>query len=125
MTSNKIFLEKFGALTDDGWKDVILRSCVDPLVHGVQFPPMPREDLQRHFVGASGADAFNEAFIFYKELKRYACSLGIGLDHNTRVLDFGVGWGRFYRLFLRDFAVENFVGIDVDQECIEDRKSVV
>ncbi|MBV8847738.1 MAG: class I SAM-dependent methyltransferase [Bryobacterales bacterium] len=70
-------------------------------------------------MGASGADAFKEAFIFYKELKKYASCLDIRLDRNTRVLDFGVGWGRFYRIFLRDFAVEHFIGIDVDQKCID------
>jgi SAM-dependent methyltransferase len=33
-------------------------------------------------------------------------------------LDFGCGWGRVIRFFLRDVAPENLLGIDVDEEAI-------
>jgi SAM-dependent methyltransferase len=119
MISNQTFLEKFGALTDEQWQDVLLRSCEHPVIQSVEFPPLPDEKLQSGYVGSSGVEAFKEAFLFYQEVKKYSRSLGIRLDPNTKVLDFGVGWGRFYRVFLRDLATENFIGIDVDQDCID------
>jgi SAM-dependent methyltransferase len=45
--------------------------------------------------------------------------LEIPLDTQTRVLDFGCGWGRHYRFFLRELKPGNFVGIDIDAGCIE------
>jgi SAM-dependent methyltransferase len=35
------------------------------------------------------------------------------------LLDFGVGWGRLYRLLLNHVSPSNLVGVDIDQECID------
>ena len=119
MIANEIFLRTFGSLTDEQWRDVLLLSCDHPVIQSVEFPPLPDEKLQSGYVGSSGVEAFKEAFVFYQEVRKYARSLGIRLDLNAKVLDFGVGWGRFYRVFLRHLATENFIGIDVDQDCID------
>jgi 2-polyprenyl-3-methyl-5-hydroxy-6-metoxy-1,4-benzoquinol methylase len=118
MIRNEIFLRKFGQLSDDQWKDVLLESCYRRVVQSVEFPPLPDKNLQSRFVGSSGIEAFKEAFLFYREVKKYARSLGIPMDRSTKVLDFGVGWGRFYRFFLRDLVTDHFLGVDVDQDCI-------
>jgi SAM-dependent methyltransferase len=98
---------------------VLLGGCDHSVVRSVEFPPMPDEPVQRQWVGAHGKDALSEAFIFYKQVKSYARSMKIRLNSRTKVLDFGVGWGRLYRCFLLDFATKNFLGIDVDQGCID------
>ena len=125
MLDNEEFLSRFGALTDEQWLAILLRSTEERTVDGVVFPSFPDADLQRRFVGASGAEAIREAFLFYTEIKRYAAKLRIPIDRNTRVLDFGCGWGRFYRLFLRDLAVANLLGIDVDQDCVDLCRSAI
>ena len=41
------------------------------------------------------------------------------LDITSRLLDFGVGWGRVARLFLNETRLENIYGIDVDPAFVE------
>jgi len=119
MVDNEQFLSRFGPLPDEQWLATLLRSTKESMVDGLIFPSFPGAALQRSFVGASGEEALREAFVFYREIKRYAAMLRIPIDRNTRVLDFGCGWGRFYRFFLRDVAVANLLGVDVDQGCID------
>lgn len=55
-----------------------------------------------------------EAGAFYRRARAVldARELRIG-----RLLDFGCGWGRIYRTFLRDSP--ELVGVDIDEECID------
>ena len=125
MVDNERFLSSFGALPDEQWLAALLRSTEERIVDGVMFPSFPDAALQFRFVGASGEEALRKAFVFYTEIKRYATMLRIPIDRNTRVLDFGCGWGRFYRFFLKDVAVANLLGVDVDQECIDLCRSTI
>lgn len=107
------------------------RAWVDHLVEGragLSFPAFPPESIQRQFVGSAFADAMAEALRFYELIhqqtdsrwrltgrtvaNRFAGARG-------RYLDFGCGWGRFSRLFLRDFEEHLIVGVDIDPEIIE------
>lgn len=81
-------------------------------------PPMPSEAIQKKFVGSSGMDAFKDPGIFFKETRTIMESYGARLSNNSKILDFGVGWGRFYRWLLRDFSPESIIGADVDPEMI-------
>jgi SAM-dependent methyltransferase len=74
-------------------------------------PASPPADLERAFVGSSGRAALEEVVPFYAAVMRH-CRLG----RFSKLLDFGCGFGRITRLFLRD-AREIF-GVDVDGECI-------
>jgi SAM-dependent methyltransferase len=42
---------------------------------------------------------------------------GSPLRRDMRVLDFGAGWGRFYRLLMRELS--SVVAVDPDQSCID------
>jgi SAM-dependent methyltransferase len=125
MVDNEEFLSRFGAVSDKHWHAALLRSTEERLVDGLAFPSFPDDALQRRFVGASGKEALEEAFLFYMEIKRYAAKLQIPINRNTRVLDFGCGWGRLYRYFLKDIAVANLLGIDVDQDCVDLCRSTI
>jgi SAM-dependent methyltransferase len=80
-------------------------------------PPMPPEEFQQSWVGASGIVALREAAAFLHRLKKHMAEAGASLRRDTRTLDFGVGWGRFYRLLMRE--LDDLTGIDPDQPCIE------
>lgn len=117
--ANEQFLSRFGALTDEEWLETLIKSTRERTVDGVLFPSFPDAGLQLAFVGSSGEDALREAFLFYRASKDYAAKLGIPTDRTARVLDFGCGWGRIYRFFLRDLIISNLVGVDVDQDCVD------
>jgi SAM-dependent methyltransferase len=40
------------------------------------------------------------------------------VGQSSRVLDFGCGWGRLYRVMLRWCSPRNMTGVDIDEKCI-------
>ncbi len=83
------------------------------------LPNLPDEELQVGTIGSSGDAALREAFAFYLlvsgSFRKHAGALGPG----TRVLDFGCGWGRMLRFFLRDTDPTNLWGVDPSRRLIE------
>ena len=76
------------------------------------LPGLPPEAKQREWTGASGDSTLGEAFLAYKLFKKIAqYNLGNGTGLKT-VLDFGCGWGRILRFFLKDLDPSNLWGID-------------
>lgn len=115
-STNAAILTYTSGLTDSEWLEVLLKSLEHSVVDGIKMPGFPPEELQRQFVGMSGPQALNEAFNFYSEIKRYAAKLGRKLGRDSRILDFGCGWGRIIRFFLKEVTADNLYGIDVDSE---------
>jgi cyclopropane fatty-acyl-phospholipid synthase-like methyltransferase len=58
-----------------------------------------------------------EAMAFCRLLKSTLPAADYKLDPDGRLLDIGVGWGRIYRVLLRE--TPHIVGIDVVQHCID------
>jgi predicted RNA methylase len=52
-------------------------------------------------------------------------TFGRPLSPETRILDFGCGWGRILRFFLKDVPAKNLIGVDVDPEVIEICKETI
>jgi hypothetical protein len=75
--------------------------------------------VQRQFVGSAGKHSLQKGFSFFKVVKAYAENCGAPLTTSTRVLDFGCGWGRMVRCFLRDVSTEKLHGVDVDAPMVE------
>ena len=102
-----------GNLSDDGWLTMLRKSVDNPIVDGIQLPSFPPEALQIGSVGSSGKSAVEEAFRFYRFVRDRLVQYGRPLKPTSRVLDFGIGWGRIMRCFLRDVGVEGLYGVDV------------
>ena len=102
----------------EAWFARLTRSVAEPTQDGLRFPDFPSADIQRQFVGSAYEDALNEAARFYQFTQegttrpRYARSAGGGY------LDFGAGWGRIGRFFLRDFPAEQMAGVDIDPDMV-------
>ncbi len=109
---------RFSKLSDPDWMNVLVRSTTEPVIDGVTMPGFPPEDIQRNSVGAAGEHTIREAFHFFTIVKRYCDQAGQPLNQNTRVLDFGCGWGRIIRCFLKDCRASNLWGIDVDPDLL-------
>jgi len=108
----------FGKLDDDAWFEVIVRSIEEPVIRGVTLPGFPPAAFQIGTIGSSGRQALGEAFNFWKIVRGYAERAGIPLGRGRRVLDFGCGWGRMVRFFLRDLPGEDVWGADVGRDMI-------
>ena len=101
------------ALTQTEWIAVLAGLRVEPTLPPV--PPMPHAGYQAAFVGSSGLEALAEAGEFSLQVGDVLRAQGV--QSVGRLLDFGCGWGRIYRLFLRD--TPNLVGVDIDENCIK------
>lgn len=110
--------ETFSDLSDDAWLQTMIGSISQPIARGVKLPGFPPDDLQRQFVGSAGEHTLREAHNFYRIVKGYAQRCGHPLTRDSAVLDFGCGWGRMLRFFLKDVRPGNLSGMDVDPDVI-------
>lgn len=119
-TSNAKILQQCGQMTDENWCDLIDKSSERKPTDGIVLPGFPPDEMQRQIVGSAGSQALIEARRFYTLIRQYASKLGVKFDPEaTRVLDFGVGWGRMIRYYLKDVIAENIHGVDVAPQMVE------
>jgi 2-polyprenyl-3-methyl-5-hydroxy-6-metoxy-1,4-benzoquinol methylase len=112
--SEMIDLDWARGLTDDEWCAFLAGELNVP---GRSPPPLPLPEFQRSWVGEAGLIALTEAKTFLRHMKAGMAEAGVRLRRDMRVLDFGAGWGRFYRLLMRD--VDQLIGADPDEPCIK------
>jgi SAM-dependent methyltransferase len=82
------------------------------------LPSSPDEAIQSRFTGLSGDDTLRDGFKTYKVVKEVVDTYLGGLSRCERVLDFGCGWGRIIRFFLRDLSPEKILGVDCMPEAV-------
>lgn len=78
-------------------------------------PLLPSEEVQRTFCGLTGFDAMKQAMAFYQAIRE---EYKKPLSTVESILDFGCGWGRITRCFLRDIPADRIYGCDVQQDMI-------
>lgn len=81
-------------------------------------PGLPAAALQDTYTGQHGDATLGEGFNAYKLFKRCYEKYAPPLAPSTRVLDFGCGWGRLIRFFLKDIDPQNLNGIDQSEDGI-------
>ncbi len=104
-------------LSPEHWRARLLASVDAPVQHGRRYPGFPDESTQRSFVGSAFGDALDEAWRFYTHLQP-RLDRGGWRGRPGRYLDFGCGWGRIGRFFLREFERGDMAGVDVDPSMI-------
>ena len=82
------------------------------------LPTMPPEEMQVRFTGASGPATLQEAFQFYRIVTEATAR-----HKPTDAMDFGCGWGRISRFFIKDFAKDHLLGVDPLTEAVETCRS--
>lgn len=108
--------ETVGGLDDAQWLAALRASVDSTIVDGVRFPGFPETQMQVGTVGSAGVPTVEEAYRFYSHVRAQAATAGVALNPQSRVLDFGVGWGRMIRCFLRDVDAANLYGVDVNDK---------
>lgn len=106
--------------TRDNWFEAIARGQLNQPTsyQGRLLPGFPSESIQIGTTGQCGKETLREAFVFYRDCIRHFRELGAPLDSKHVLLDFGVGWGRIARFFLRELDIDKIYGIDVNHELI-------
>lgn len=111
--------EKINKLPDTEWLNVLIRSVEIPSYRGFPLPGFPSEGLQVGTVGSANEMALREGFNFHQVVKEVCEQQGHPLTPDMHLLDFGTGWGRYARLFMKDIRPENVLGVDVDRSFID------
>lgn len=85
---------------------------------GAFLPTMPSEDVQWQWTGNSGVPLLEQSVEFIKTVVEAAALRGIS-PRDSRVLDFGIGWGRLARLWLKYGGPDRLDGCDAWEESLE------
>jgi len=102
-------LGRYRSLSDKEWFETIAASLSDTSLGLPGFPP---PQIQAQFTGRSGRPALEEGFEFYMLVKSSVPTL------TGPILDFGCGWGRILRFFLKDLEQKDIHGVDVEPNAI-------
>ncbi len=105
-------LRLFRELDSDLWGLLLTQqyACF-PAIKAL-LPGVPDVSLQATWNGATGARLAAQGVGFYDTLRRRYAEHSRRELADSRVLDFGCGWGRLTRFFARDVAPGNLFGCD-------------
>jgi SAM-dependent methyltransferase len=83
------------------------------------LPGLPSPEVQQHWTGKSGTATLVEGFDIYRTMRDLHTRHAGSLREHGPVLDFGCGWGRVIRYFVKDVASDHLLGTDYSEELIE------
>jgi ubiquinone/menaquinone biosynthesis C-methylase UbiE len=110
----------FQGLSDEEWEWLLTHGtgrC--PFLHQ-HLPSLPSQEFQASITGMSGTTALAVGSYHYTLFKTlYQQHRRRPLAASDHVLDFGCGWGRVTRFFLKDVDPENLWGVDINEAAID------
>ncbi len=110
--------EVFRGVSDDFWYWALTEGRRANATLRELLPGLPADELQVQFTGHSGDEALNEAFWIYQAFKSLFEMFNGPVARCESVLDFGCGWGRLTRFFLKDLEASRLWGVDPAAEVI-------
>jgi SAM-dependent methyltransferase len=113
----------FAGISDETWFWMNTTGRTRRRAIAELVPQMPEVSLQENFTGYSGDSTLREGFDAYRIFKKcYETHVG-PIQSCSAVLDFGCGWGRIIRFFLKDIEPEKLIGIDHSEDAIRASKN--
>lgn len=112
--------EVFRDITDDDfwwWVNTAGRETSPALQ--AMLPGLPDPKVQRRWTGKVGAETQLEAFAIYQAMRDLHTRHFGSLRERGPILDFGCGWGRVIRYFLKDVGPGQLMGTDYDEPNVE------
>jgi len=123
LSKNTVF-ELFNKKNDEFWFWIFSRGYFKNSVLREIIPVIPPEEIQLQYTGKSGDETINEAFFYYSFIKKSLEEMEYPLRPDSKVLDFGCGWGRIIRFFMKDVYLKNLYGTDCDETVVNICKSL-
>jgi SAM-dependent methyltransferase len=108
-------------ISDHEWFEANLHPHAYRAKLGIRIPDLPPDEIQLRFSGRAGRENLQHAFDFYKFVLANLPEQDL---EARRLLDFGGGWGRILRFFLREFPAEHLVLADVLKDAVECARSL-
>jgi SAM-dependent methyltransferase len=111
--------EVFGDVSDELWLWINTEGYRQAPALRELLPGLPPEEVQRRFTGKSNDETLVEGFEIYRLVRDLYERHGGPLADVQDVLDFGCGWGRVIRFFLRDVDHDHLIGAEYDAELVD------
>jgi SAM-dependent methyltransferase len=106
--SRNPFRDKFSSWSDEEWLNLWLNSETKTTFGDLELPMPPSPALQSQIHGsASWEQGTRESYSFYQFIKSNEW-----IPPEGRFLDFGCGWGRITRPFMRHFDLAHIYGFE-------------
>ncbi len=83
------------------------------------IPSLPSKQLQERWTGKAGHETLTEGFMIYKTFRDAFATHGGDFATGGPVLDFGAGYGRVIRYFMKDLPEGQLFGTDHDQGLVD------
>lgn len=115
--------ELFGGIDNDFWLWLITTGYKNKHTPKGLLPGLPEESVQLHFTGSAGGKTLMEGFNAYVLFKGIYEKYAGSISECENILDFGCGWGRTIRFFMRDIEPSRLWGIDANPELIAECKN--
>jgi SAM-dependent methyltransferase len=87
------------------------------------IPQMPDDNVQRNWTGNTGETTLREALHFFQIVCAMTRNYSREIHENSSILDYGCGWGRIIRFFLRDVDPNCLYGCDCYPKALEIARS--
>lgn len=82
-------------------------------------PSFPPDEVQKRTTGRAGVETLKEAFLYYEDCLSLFNEYNKVDFEKSVLLDFGVGWGRILRFFMKDISTKNLIGVDIKKELLD------
>jgi SAM-dependent methyltransferase len=110
--------ELFAGISDGFWFWLCTEGCRTIPSLKTLLPSMPPDDVQLLFTGDKGVPVLRDGFSAYALFRDlYEGHVGPIADTEA-IMDFGCGWGRIIRFFLKDVDPSRLFGVDPVEEMI-------
>lgn len=111
--------EAFGAVDDDVWLWLHTEGYRSrPSVRSL-LPKLPGHEEQYRTTGRRGDTTLEPALRTYLVVREAAVRYGTGITDTTDLLDFGCGWGRVTRFFIKDILPGHLWGAEYRDDLVE------
>lgn len=111
--------ELFSGISNEFWYWLHTRGYRSSSELRSILPGTPDEDVQLMFTGSKGDTVMREGFIAYTLFKGLYTKYNGPIDQCSNILDFGCGWGRIIRFFLKDLEPSKISGCDPVEKMID------
>ncbi len=110
--------EIFAGINDVVWRWLNLEgiNLINEL--GDYLPSIP-QPANQNATASKGQSDLAYGFNLYQAYRRLFLEHGGEFNDHTKVLDFGCGWGRLIRFFIRDVSPQNLFGTDITEQDIK------
>lgn len=113
------FMKIFEKVDDDFWYWLFTDGYDNNTVLRQALPGLPDKQVQVNFIGRSGHLALWEAFEAYRLFKTIFSEHSKDIRECSAIMDFGCGWGRIIRFFMKDVDAASLWGVDCYPEMLD------